>query len=83
MQQLSLTEAAGAEPPELPEQDTELTELCRTSDRNPGMLNQTGKRPVAVALLQQDKEEQSGSQDECPATRSNASKGARGEEAIR
>lgn len=63
--------------------DNEITEFCRPSVCKPGKLNQTGKKPVAVALQQQDKEERFVSQGKCPTIRSNASKGARGEEAIR
>lgn len=83
VQQLSLSEAAGTQLPEPSEQDTEVTELCRTSNFKLGMSNWTGRRPVAVALLQRDKEERFVSQGKCPAIRSNASKGARGEETIR
>lgn len=82
-QQPSVPKAAGAQLPDPSEQDTEVTELCGTSVRKPGKLNRTGKRPVAAALLQQDKEDHFVSQGKCPAIRSNASKGARGEEAIR
>lgn len=80
---LGATEAAGAQLPEPSEQDTEITELHRPSAHKPGKLNQTGKRLAAVALLQQDKEEQFISQGKCPTVRLDASKGARGEEAIR
>lgn len=37
--------------------DNEITEFCRPSVCKPGKLNRTGKKPAAVALQQQDKEE--------------------------